>query len=145
MADPMGLVVANAAAQAYEYIGLPEGIFPITEATLYLATAPKSNSAFAYHAALHEIEENGAGPVPIHLMDSSRDAKGLGHGEGYDYPHNHQDHWTPQQYLPKNRLGQFFYHPSDQGYESQVKDRVERWRKAQQKALEDLQRETEEE
>jgi putative ATPase len=144
MADPMGLVVANAAAQAYEYIGLPEGIFPITEATLYLATAPKSNSAFAYHAALHEIEENGAGPVPIHLMDASRDAKGLGHGQGYDYPHNHQGHWTPQQYLPKNMLGHVFYHPSDQGYESQVKDRVERWRKAQQKALEDLQREVEE-
>ena len=144
MADPMGLVVANAAAQAYEYIGLPEGIFPITEATLYLATAPKSNSAFAYHAALHEIEENGAGPVPIHLMDSSRDAKGLGHGQGYDYPHNHQGHWTPQQYLPKNLVGQVFYHPSDEGYESHVKDRVERWRKAQQKALEDLQREAEE-
>jgi putative ATPase len=94
MADPMGLVVANAAAQAYEYIGLPEGIFPITEATIYLATAPKSNSAFAYHAALGEIEENGAGPVPIHLMDASRDAKGFGHGQGYDYPHNHAGHWT---------------------------------------------------
>jgi len=144
LADPQGLVVANAAAQAFEYIGMPEGIYPIVEATLYLATAPKSNSAFAYHAALHEIEENGAGPVPIHLMDASRDAKGLGHGQGYDYPHNHQGHWTPQQYLPKNMLGHVFYHPSDQGYESQVKDRVERWRKAQQKALEDLQREVEE-
>ncbi len=144
MADPMGLVVANAAAQAFEYIGLPEGIFPITEATLYLATAPKSNSAFAYHAALHEIGENGAGPVPIHLMDSSRDAKGLGHGQGYDYPHDHDGHWTPQQYLPKSILGHVFYHPSDQGYESQVKDRVERWREAQKRALEDLQRGAEE-
>jgi len=144
MADPMGLVVANAAAQAYEYIGLPEGIFPITEATLYLATAPKSNSAFAYHAALNEIGENGAGPVPVHLMDASRDAKGLGHGQGYDYPHNHQDHWTPQQYLPESMLGRVFYNPSDQGYEAQVRDRVERWRKAQQKAIEDLQRQAEE-
>ena len=95
MADPMGLVVANAAAQAFEYIGLPEGIFPIAEATLYLATAPKSNSAFAYHAALEEIEKNGAGPVPLHLMDANRDAKGLGHGQGYDYPHNHEGDWTP--------------------------------------------------
>jgi putative ATPase len=144
MADPMGLVVANAAAQAYEYIGLPEGIFPITEATIYLATAPKSNSAFAFHAARHEIEENGAGPVPIHLMDASRDAKGLGHGQGYDYPHNHEGHWTPQQYLPKNMLGQSFYHPSDQGYESQVQERLERWRKAQKRALDDLQRAAEE-
>jgi putative ATPase len=139
MADPMGLVVANAAAQAYEYIGLPEGIFPITEATIYLATAPKSNSAFAYHAALGEIEENGAGPVPIHLMDASRDAKGFGHGQGYDYPHNHPGHWAPQQYLPNNLVGKVFYQPSDQGYEAQVQERVRMWREAQAKALADLQ------
>lgn len=143
LADPMGLVVANAAAQAFEYIGLPEGIFPITEATLYLATAPKSNSALAYHAALAEIEENGAGPVPVHLMDASRDAKGLGHGQGYDYPHNHEGHWTPQQYLPAAVVGKTFYSPSDQGYEAQVKDRVERWRAAQARALADLRKEAE--
>ncbi len=144
LADPMGLVVANAAAQAYEYIGLPEGIFPITEATIYLATAPKSNSAFAYHAALAEIEANGAGPVPIHLMDASRDAKGLGHGQGYDYPHNHEGHWTPQQYLPERLVGTTFYQPSDQGYEAQVQDRVRRWREAQAKARADLKAEAEE-
>jgi putative ATPase len=140
MADPMGLVVANAAAQTFEYIGLPEGVFPIIEATLYLATAPKSNSAFAYHAALAEIQENGAGPVPIHLMDASRDAKGLGHGQGYDYPHDHDGHWTPQQYLPQNVMGRVFYNPTRQGYENQVRDRLERWRTAQKKALDDLQR-----
>jgi putative ATPase len=144
MADPMGLVVANAAAQAYEYIGLPEGIFPITEATIYLATAPKSNSAFAYHAALGEIEENGAGPVPIHLMDASRDAKGFGHGQGYDYPHNHTGHWAAQQYLPENLVGKVFYQPSDQGYEAQVQERVLKWREAQAKALADLHRGDEE-
>jgi putative ATPase len=144
MADPMGLVVANAAAQAYEYIGLPEGIFPITEATIYLATAPKSNSAFAYHAALGEIEENGAGPVPIHLMDASRDAKGFGHGQGYDYPHNHAGHWTSQQYLPESLVGKVFYQPSDQGYEAQVQERVHKWREAQATALVDLHRGDEE-
>jgi len=138
MADPMGLVVANTAAQAYEYLGLPEGVFPIAEATIYLATAPKSNSAFAYHAALHEIEENGVGPVPLHLMDASRDAKGLGHGQGYDYPHNHDGHWTPQQYLPLKLRGRVFYEPSDQGYEAEVGERLRRWREAQAKALEDL-------
>jgi putative ATPase len=141
LADPMGLVVANAAAQAYEFIGLPEGIFPITEATLYLATAPKSNSALAYFKALEEIEANGAGPVPVHLMDGSRDAKGLGHGQGYDYPHLHNGHWTPQQYLPTSMLGTVFYEPSDQGHEAEVKERVERWREAQAKALADLQKE----
>lgn len=143
LADPMGLVVVNAAAQAFEYIGLPEGIFPITEATLYLATAPKSNSAFAFHAARHEIEENGVGGVPVHLMDASRDAKGLGHGQGYDYPHDHEGHWTPQQYLPEKLIGTLFYHPSDQGYEQEVKDRLQRWRLAQKKALQDLKKESE--
>ncbi len=141
LADPMGLVVANAAAQAYEYIGLPEGIFPITEATLYLATAPKSNSAMAYFNALKEIEENGAKPVPVHLMDSSRDAKGLGHGQGYDYPHQHTGHWTPQQYLPDSLVGKVFYQPSDQGYEIQAGERLKRWREAQAKALADLTKE----
>ena len=139
LADPQGLVVANAAAQAFEYIGLPEGIFPIVEATLYLATAPKSNSAFAYHAALAEIEANGAGPVPIHLMDAHRDAKGLGHGAGYDYPHDHEGHWTVQQYLPNDVVGTAFYKPSDQGYEAQVQERVRRWREAQNKVLSEQQ------
>ncbi len=142
LADPMGLVVANAAAQAYEYIGLPEGIFPITEATLYLATAPKSNSAFAYHAARREIEAHGAGPIPIHLMDANRDAKGLGHGQGYDYPHDHEGHWTPQQYLPDSVAGTRFYQPSDQGYEEQVRQRLQRWREAQARALADLEKES---
>lgn len=143
LADPQGIVIANAAAQSYEYLGMPEGVFPIIEATLYLATAPKSNSAFAYHAALAEIEAHGAGPVPIHLMDSSRDARGLGHGQGYDYPHNHPDHWTPQQYLPDNVQGVRFYQPTDQGYEAEIAERVERWRAAQDKALSDTHNQTE--
>ncbi|HQM55870.1 MAG TPA: AAA family ATPase, partial [Anaerolineaceae bacterium] len=82
LADPQALQLVAAAAYAYEYIGMPEGIYPIVEATLYLATAPKSNSTGAYFAARAEIEQNGAGPVPVHLMDSNRDAKGFGHGKG---------------------------------------------------------------
>ena len=77
-------------------------------------------------------------------MDASRDAKGLGHGQGYDYPHNHEGHWTPQQYLPTTMLGKSFYNPSDQGYEAQVQARVERWRAAQEKALADLRKKAEE-
>ncbi|MFH1446587.1 MAG: AAA family ATPase [Chloroflexota bacterium] len=138
LADPQALVVVNAAAQAFEYIGLPEGVFPIVEATLYLATAPKSNSAMAYFKALESIQTDGAGPVPIHLMDASRDAKGFGHGQGYDYPHSHEGHFTPQQYLPNDMVDSVFYEPSDQGYEAQVAERVLRWRKAQTKALKDL-------
>jgi putative ATPase len=135
LADPQGLQVVAAAAYAYEYIGMPEGIYPIVEATLYLATAPKSNSTGAYFAARAEIEQNGAGPVPVHLMDSNRDAKGFGHGKGYQYPHLFPGHFIPQQYLPDNLLGKHFYEPADQGYEQQVGEWVARWRKAQAQVL----------
>jgi putative ATPase len=128
LADPQGLLVATAAASAYEYIGLPEGIYPIVEATLYLSTAPKSNSAGAYFKAKELIEEQGVGPVPVHLMDSNRDAKGLGHGQGYKYPHEFPGHFTPQQYLPNEVLGKIFYNPSDQGYETRIAERLARWR-----------------
>ena len=135
LADPMGLVVANAAAQAFDYIGLPEGIYPIVEAVLYLATAPKSNSAGAYFKAYDLIEKSGRTGVPNHLKDASRDRKALGHGEGYRYPHAHPDHFLPQQYLPDDVLGTYFYHPSTQGYETEVDERLSRWREAQRKAL----------
>ena len=121
LADPHGLQVASAAAYAYEYIGLPEGIFPIVEATLYLATAPKSNSALGYFQAADLIEKEGARPVPLHLMDSNRDKEGFGHGKGYQYPHDFPGHFILQQYLPEGAQGHHFYTPSTQGYEAQVK------------------------
>ena len=121
LADPQGIQVASAAAYAYEYVGLPEGVYPIVEATLYLATAPKSNSASGYFEAANRIAQDGAKPVPIHLMDSSRDAKGLGHGQGYQYPHDFPNHYTPQQYLPDDLAGEHFYHPSEIGYEGKIK------------------------
>jgi putative ATPase len=136
LGDPLGLVVASAAAQAFDYIGLPEGIYPIVEATLYLSTAPKSNSAVAYFKAFQIIEQQGITAVPQHLQDANRDAKALGHGQGYQYPHEKPDHFLPQQYLPRPLLGTYFYQPSDQGYEAQVQDRLERWREAQRQALE---------
>ncbi len=136
LGDPLGLVVASAAAQAFDYIGLPEGIYPIVEATLFLATAPKSNSATAYFKAFQLIEEEGVTAVPQHLQDANRDAKALGHGKGYQYPHEAPDHFLPQQYLPRSLLGTYFYRPSEQGYEAEVKDRLERWREAQRLALE---------
>lgn len=134
LADPMGLVVASAAAQAFDFVGLPEGIYPLVEATLYLATAPKSNSTGAYFKAMQRIEQDGAGSVPKHLQDSNRDAV-TGQGQGYVYPHEKEGHFTPQQYLPKRLLGTYFYTPSAEGYENQVKTRLEMWREAQRKAL----------
>ncbi|MCU0487763.1 MAG: AAA family ATPase [Anaerolineales bacterium] len=135
LGDPLGLVVANAAAQAFEYVGLPEGIYPIVEATLYLATAPKSNSAGAYFKAFQMIEQEGITQVPQHLQDANRDARALGHGKGYQYPHESPDHFLPQQYLPRALLGTYFYQPSQQGYEADVSDRLARWRQAQRQAL----------
>lgn len=135
LADPMGIVVANAAAQAFDYIGLPEGVYPIVEATLYLATAPKSNTATAYFKAFELIEQEGVGGVPQHLQDANRDAAALGHGVGYQYPHMDPNHFLPQQYLPRPLLGTYFYNPSNQGYEAQAADRLSRWREAQRQAL----------
>ena len=125
LADPQALQVASAAASAFEYVGLPEGIYPIVEATLYLATAPKSNSASGYFKAAKLIEAEGARPVPIHLMDANRDAKGFGHGKGYKYPHNYPGHFTEQQYLPDAVQGKKFYQPSDEGYEARIKKFIE--------------------
>jgi putative ATPase len=136
LGDPLGLVVAASAAQAFDFIGMPEGIYPIVEATLYLSTAPKSNSAGAYFKAFQLIEQEGITGVPQHLQDANRDARALGHGKGYQYPHEAPDHFLPQQYLPKPLLGTYFYHPSEQGYEAQVQQRLEYWRQAQRRALE---------
>jgi putative ATPase len=135
LGDPLGLVVASAAAQAFEYVGLPEGVYPIVEATLYLATAPKSNSAAAYFKAYRLLEERGAVDVPRHLQDANRDAEALGHGADYVYPHEHPEHHVGQQYLPEDILGTYFYSPTGQGYEAQVADRLQRWRTAQRLAL----------
>jgi putative ATPase len=135
LGDPMGLVVASSAAQAFDYIGLPEGIYPIVEATIYLSTAPKSNSTGAYFKAFQLIEDEGKTSVPIHLQDANRDGKALGHGKDYQYPHQEPDHFLPQQYLPKEILGTYFYQPSEQGHEKEIKGRLARWREAQRLAL----------
>jgi len=135
LADPMGIVVAVSAAKAFDYIGLPEGVYPIVEATLYLATAPKSNSAGSYFKAMKKLQDEGQVSVPRHLMDGNRDAAAMGHGKDYVYPHEYEGHYTPQQYLPRRLLGTYFYQPSDEGYEAQVVARLEMWREAQRKAL----------
>jgi putative ATPase len=135
LGDPLGIVVAASAAYAFDYIGLPEGVYPMVEATLYLSTAPKSNSAGAYFKAFQKIEEEGITGVPQHLQDANRDGPALGHGKGYQYPHEDPQHFLPQQYLPKPLLGTYFYAPSEQGYEAQVVERLRRWREAQRRAL----------
>jgi putative ATPase len=117
---------------------LPEGVYPIVEATLYLSTAPKSNTANAYFKAYEKVEAEGKVQVPQHLQDdtaSAGDAAALHHGEGDLYPHEKEGHHVGQQYLPTALLGTYFYSPSEQGYEADVKDRLARWRAAQEKVL----------
>ncbi len=130
LADPRALAVVMSAAAAFDYVGLPEGQFHLAEACLYLATAPKSNSALAYFDALETVRRERIGEVPDALKDKSRDAD-LGHGQGYLYPHAFRDHWVAQQYLPAGLRGRAFYEPGRLGYESGVRAEVLRRREAQ--------------
>jgi len=136
LADPNAIVVVEADAQAFERIGFPEGRFHLTHATLYLATAPKSNSAMAFFDALKGVEEEAQDEVPNHLRDGNRDAKGFGHGQGYLYPHAFQDHWVAQQYLPTSLQGKVYYQPSGQGYEKNIRSEVNRRREEQLESIE---------
>ena len=130
LADPQALSVVTAAAQAFDYVGLPEGRFHLAEACLYLSTAPKSNSAFAFFDALRTVESESKDEVPNSLKDANRDKEGFGHGEGYLYPHAYRDHWVAQQYLPDALQGRVFYQPSNQGYERHLREGVLRRREA---------------
>ncbi len=128
-ADPQALTVATSAAQALEWVGLPEAQYNLAQAAIYLATAPKSNSAGAYFEALADVEKQGIAEVPDHLKDSSRDRETLGHGKDYKYPHQYPEHFVRQQYLPDGLQGRRYYKPSEQGYEKEIKRRLGRWRR----------------
>jgi putative ATPase len=127
LADPMALVLANAAFQAAEFIGWPEARIPLAEATLYIATAAKSNSTvIAIDAAMKDVESGRTLPVPEHLRDASYPgAKRLGHGQGYKYAHDYPEHFVAQDYLGAEKR---YYEPSDQGVEKKIKERLEKWR-----------------
>lgn len=131
LADPMALSVVMAAAQAYDYVGLPEGQFHLSQAALYLSTCPKSNTTFAYFDALKTIQEEKVEDIPNHLKDGNRDKEGFGHGVGYKYPHSFQDHWVEQQYLPDLLQGRKFYHGSSVGYEGNLSVLIEKRRDLQ--------------
>ncbi|MDY7040326.1 MAG: AAA family ATPase [Chloroflexota bacterium] len=128
LADPRALLVATSAAEALEWVGLPEAQYALAEAALYLATAPKSNSVGAYWKALAVVEKEGIVEVPDHLKDASRDGKALGHGQGYKYPHDHPYHHVEQQYLPDGLQGRRFYQPGNLGYEINIRKRLAFWR-----------------
>ncbi len=129
MADPQGLSVAMAAQQAVHFIGMPEGAIPLAEATVYLATAPKSNSAYA---ALNKAREDARNtrnePVPMHLRNSVTPLmEEQGYGKGYKYSHDYPGHFAAMENLPESLKGSRYYQPSDQGYEKDVSQRLKDW------------------
>lgn len=127
LADPMALVLANAAHQAAEFVGWPEARIPLAEAALYIATANKSNTVVAsIDAALSDVRSGRTLPVPAHLRDGHyAGAERLGHGVGYQYAHDFPGNFVPQDHLGASRR---YYEPGDQGVEKKIKERVERWR-----------------
>jgi putative ATPase len=127
-ADPQSLVVAVAAAHALEHVGLPEAQLNLAQAVVHLATAPKSNrSALGIWRALEDVRHGPSIEVPIHLRDASYQAAAkLGHGAGYDYPHDHPEGWVPQPYLPEALGDRTYYDPSPHGFEQEIRTRMER-------------------
>ena len=131
-ADPQALTVAVSAAQAVERIGMPEAQIILSQAVLYVATAPKSNSAVnAVFSAMDAVKNQRSMPVPVHLQDSHYGGSAkMGHGVGYKYAHNYPNHYVKQQYLPDGMEGQTFYVPSDNGYEKKIGEHMRFLRQA---------------
>jgi putative ATPase len=127
MADPTSLLIADAAARAVEFVGLPEAQLNLAQAVVHLATAPKSNRVtVAIGRARADVAERPAGEVPMHLRDAHyRGAASLGHGKGYDYPHDRPEGWVAQEYRPPEVAGRTYYEPSPHGHEQEIGERME--------------------
>jgi putative ATPase len=128
MADPLSLLVADAAARAVEFVGLPEAQLSLAQAVVHLATAPKSNRVYtALGAAQADVAERSAGPVPPPLRSASpQQSRRTGEGKGYLYPHDDPRGWVPQEHRPPEVAGRRYYEPSVHGREAQVAERMRR-------------------
>ena len=131
LADPQAMVVVEACAAAFERVGLPEGLYPLAQAALYLAGAEKSNSLLGFFDALKTVREANRQDVPSHLRDANRDGAAFGDGVGYRYPHAYAEHWVEQQYLPNALQGEVFWQPGTLGWEGQRRERMAERRAAQ--------------
>ncbi len=127
-ADPQALILANAACQAAEFIGLPEARIILAQAAVYVACAPKSNAVYlAIDRALADVKEQRTHGVPVHLKNGHyKGAAQLGHGEGYKYAHDYPQHYVEQEYMPHEAL---YYEPTLQGYEAKIKERMDKLKK----------------
>jgi putative ATPase len=125
-ADPYALLIANAAMYAVKNIGMPEARIPLAQAVTYISTAPKSNAAYmAINKALSHVEKGIIGQVPVHLRNKSYSvAHKTGNGAEYKYPHDYKNHYTPQQYMPKELLDTIYYEPTTLGYEKRIAERI---------------------
>jgi putative ATPase len=130
-ADPQALQVAVSAMEAFHFIGLPEGDLALAQAAVFLATAPKSNAIYtAYQKVQKDVRELENMPVPLHIRNPVTSLmKDIGYGKDYKYPHDYPDHFVEEEYLPENLKGRIYYHPSDQGFEREIRKRLEYWRK----------------
>ena len=131
LADPQAIVVVEACAAAFERTGLPEGLYALTQAALYLACADKSNSTMGFFEAIRRVRRTQKQDVPVHLRDGNRDAEAFGDGHGYRYPHAYRDHWVAQNYLPDELQGEVFWTPSKQGWEGERREKLIERRAAQ--------------
>ena len=129
LADPQALQVAMAAQQAVHFIGMPEGRIPLAEATVYLATAPKSNTAYAaLNEAMADVRRLPNDPVPVHLRNAVTGLmQQMGYGRDYKYSHDYDGHFEPQEYLPPQLHDRRYYHPGTEGAEKEIADRLRRW------------------
>ncbi|WP_216921847.1 AAA family ATPase [Synechococcus sp. CCAP 1479/9] len=131
LADPQAMVVVEACAAAFDRVGLPEGLYPLAHATLYLAGTEKSNSSLGFFDAVKAVREARRQQVPAHLRDANRDGEAFGDGVGYRYPHAYADHWVAQQYLPQSLQGEVFWQPGALGWEGGLRKRLQQRRAAQ--------------
>ncbi len=131
LADPNAIVIVESCAAAFDRIGLPEGIFPLAQATLYLATTEKSNSVMGIFKAVQKVRDSQKQNVPSHLRDSNRDKEAFGDGIGYRYPHSFSKNWISQQYLPDGLINEIFWEPSHHGWEGKRRSLVNERRSEQ--------------
>ncbi|MFO7628982.1 MAG: AAA family ATPase [Prochlorococcaceae cyanobacterium] len=131
LADPQAIVVVEACAAAFERVGLPEGLYPLAQAALYLAGAEKSNSVLGFFDAIKSVRAANRQAVPSHLRDANRDGPAFGDGVGYRYPHAYAEHWVAQQYLPAALQGEVFWQPGALGWEGALRQRQRQRRAAQ--------------
>jgi putative ATPase len=135
LAEPGALAVTLAAKEAFDFLGAPEGNLALAQAAVYLSLAPKSNALYtAFGEVQEDVQKTEADPVPLHLRNAATGLmKNIGYGKGYQYAHDSEEKVTDMQCLPENLAGRSWYHPTDQGFEARLRQRMVEIRKVRTK------------